>query len=127
MTVHDHLQVAARATASPADVAITRAQGLGLGPWLDKNAGHLSTGNIRKLWYVMCTLGRFSIVCLDEPFLGLDEVGVEVVCNDVTAWSASRSVVLVSHELPDGLDVRHRCRLFATGAAAAAPGPTRSR
>jgi ABC-type multidrug transport system ATPase subunit len=108
MTVADHLHVAARATATPVAHAVARADALGLGPWREATATTLSTGNARKLWYVMCTLGDFEVACLDEPFLGLDEDGVQVVCREIADWAATAAVVLAGHDLPDRLAVHHR-------------------
>jgi ABC-2 type transport system ATP-binding protein len=103
MSVRDHLVFASRCMHSdPAD-ALARAARYGLEPWLDYDAKALSTGNSRKLWIVMCTLGSFNVVLLDEPFNGLDDDGVDVLREDIKKWATEKAVLLISHAPPPGL------------------------
>lgn len=111
MTVRDHLTFASRCYRAEIDTVIARARSIGLAPWFEADARALSTGNARKLWYVMCTLGEFRQVFLDEPFLGMDEAGGEVLVEDVRRWSERAAVVLISHALPDGVRVDQRIDL----------------
>lgn len=111
MTVRDHLHLAARCASVSPRLAMERADRLGVGQWMDAEASTLSTGNARKLWYLMCTLGSFSVVVLDEPFVGLDHGGVQQVCNDVRVWAREGAVVLVSHELPPAIYPDHALEL----------------
>ena len=104
MTAQDHLHFASRCVGTDPGAALVRAERHGLGPWLGYAAAALSTGNARKLWYLMCTLGEFAVAFLDEPFNGLDEEGVAVVRDELRAWAATGAVLLISHALPP--DVR---------------------
>ncbi len=105
MTARDHLVFAARcAGASPAPL-LDRADRLELGPWLDEDAATLSTGNTRKLWYLMCTVEPFTLALLDEPFNGLDDAAVAVVAAELREWSATSGVVLISHAPPAAVTV----------------------
>lgn len=70
-------------------------------PWLGENAGNLSTGNVRKLWYVMNTVGQFDCVVLDEPFNGTDTEGVAYMVEEIRRWAESKLVVIVTHSLQD--------------------------
>lgn len=105
LSVAEHLDLAG--TARGVDVAEgrRRAAAYGLDPWLDREAQELSTGNARKLWFLVCTLGPFAVALLDEPFNGLDEEARATMCDEIERWSRTRSVVVVAHEVPVGLRV----------------------
>lgn len=103
MTVRDHLVLSARSTGTSPTRQLDRAEALGLAPWLDKNAGTLSSGSAKKLWYLFCTAGDFSLIVLDEPFNTLDADTVQVVVDEITAWSLEATVLLVAHMPPDSL------------------------
>ena len=103
MTVRDHLAFAARSLRSDFEVALERAHGYGLEPWLDHEAQALSTGNSRKLWVILCTLGSFDVVLLDEPFNGLDESAADVLQQDVQRWGRDGAVLLIAHTPPADL------------------------
>jgi len=97
MSAHDHLVLASRARGTdPAD-ALARWECYGAGDWLDSPAGELSTGNARKLWVILCTLGVGSLVVLDEPFIGLDTHGIEMLRSEIDAWSITSRVLLIAH------------------------------
>ncbi|MCX4584520.1 ATP-binding cassette domain-containing protein [Streptomyces sp. NBC_01481] len=100
MTVRDHLVFAARCHGISPDPGLKRAVRYGLEPWLDHAAKELSTGNRRKLWLTMCTLGEFALVMLDEPFNGLDSAGIELLSAEMCAWATHASVVLIAHDPP---------------------------
>jgi len=100
MTVRDHLAFGARCCGVEAQDGIRRAERHGLGPWLDHNAGALSTGNARKVWLVMCTLGRFDVVVLDEPFNGIDAESIDIVVSELADWAGHALVLLISHVPP---------------------------
>ena len=105
MTVRDHLVLSARSAGIDPSVQVARAETLGLGPWLQENAGTLSSGSAKKLWYVFCTAGEFSVVVLDEPFNTLDAEAVGLVVREIGAWAVDRIVLLVAHMPPEGLSV----------------------
>ncbi|PDQ35218.1 MAG: hypothetical protein B5766_07155 [Candidatus Lumbricidophila eiseniae] len=84
---------------------------------MDAPAGELSTGNARKLWIILCTLGvgvaiKFairsvriilctlgvdSLIVLDEPFSGLDAHGADTLRAEIDAWSTVSWVLLIAH------------------------------
>ena len=97
MTVHDHLALTVTARGSSLEDALDRARSLGLAPWLAENAGSLSTGTAKKLWFVMNTLGRFTVGILDEPFNGVDAESAEVMALEIGGWSEAAMIVLISH------------------------------
>jgi ABC-type multidrug transport system ATPase subunit len=99
MTVRDHVALACVARDIPPGPELARAESLGLGEWIGENAGNLSTGNARKLWFVMGTVGEFAVLVLDEPFSGVDVEGVERMAAQIRAWSRHALVVIVTHTL----------------------------
>jgi ABC-type multidrug transport system ATPase subunit len=101
MTARDHLVFACIARDIDPGLEILRAIQLGIEPWLDENAGNLSTGNARKLWYIMNTVGQFDCVVLDEPFNGTDTEGVAYMVEEIRRWAESKLVVIVTHSLQD--------------------------
>lgn len=111
MTARDHLVFACIARDLDPGPEILRATQLGMEPWLGENAGNLSTGNVRKLWYVMNTVGQFDCVVLDEPFNGTDTEGVAYMVDEIRRWAESKLVVIVTHSLPDLLPEAATVRL----------------
>lgn len=99
MTVHDHIVLTATARDVSPEPALDRAAMLGLGPWLGENAGSLSTGTAKKLWYLANTLGDFDLAVLDEPFNGVDADSVAVMAGEMREWAKSACVVLIAHAL----------------------------
>lgn len=115
MTVRDHLLFACIARDSDPTPELLRADSLGMAEWLDENAGNLSTGNVRKLWYLMNTVGRFDCLVLDEPFNGVDAEGVACMANEIRHWAASKLVVVITHSLQDLLPEAVTVRLEELG------------
>jgi ABC-type multidrug transport system ATPase subunit len=105
LTVAEHLELASVARGVSLPEATERAAAYGLMPWADMEAKELSTGNARRLWFVICTLGDFRIALLDEPFNALDDTTRQTMTAEITRWAADRAVVLVAHEPPAGLAV----------------------
>lgn len=113
LTVREHLEFATRARGLPWRAAASRAERYGLDRWTDDTVSALSTGSARKLWIIMCTLGEFAAVGLDEPFLGLDEGAAGVLAEELVEWSRDRAVLLVSHDVPRTLTGRREVALGA--------------
>ncbi|MEW1819973.1 hypothetical protein AB0323_04150 [Arthrobacter sp. NPDC080031] len=67
----------------------------------------LSTGNIRKLWLLMCTVADTPVVAIDEPFNGMDVRGIEALIDELGEWAQHKVVVLISHTVPEQLTVTH--------------------
>lgn len=107
MTVRDHLAFASRCAGLPKTPSIDRAEAYGLAEWLGTESGALSTGNARKLWVIMTTLGSPEVVVLDEPYNGLDQHGCGVLDAEIAGWAAHGSVLLVSHTLHEPLHPDH--------------------
>lgn len=107
MTVRDHLAFAARSRGLRTEDILARVIRYGLQGWLEEPVSSLSTGNLRKLWILMCTIGDTAIVAIDEPFNGMDAQGIEALVDELNEWAKSKVVVLVSHTVPEQLLVDH--------------------
>ncbi len=107
MTVRDHLAFAALTRGLERDTGLHRAPAYGLEEWIEQPASSLSTGNLRKLWILMCTLADTPVMVLDEPFNGMDQQGIDTLVKELRDWAAARIVVLISHAVPEQLNVDH--------------------
>lgn len=111
MTAKDHLAFACIARNCDPGPELERAAQLGVAEWLDENAGNLSTGNTRKLWYLMNTVGHFDTLLLDEPFNGVDAEGADAMAAEIRNWARTKLVVVITHSLHDLLPEAERITL----------------
>lgn len=107
MTVHDHLALAARSRRVRPEAGLARLARYGLESWAEQPVSMLSTGNVRKLWLLMCTVADTPIVAMDEPFNGMDVQGIDALIGELDEWARNKIVVLVSHTVPDELSITH--------------------
>lgn len=92
-----------------------------LGPWKDRRARALSTGNRQRLGLAAAVLHDPSVLVLDEPTNALDPSGVVFVRDMLTDAARRGSAILVSsHHLDqvarisDRITVLHRARIVGT-------------
>lgn len=119
MTVRDHLALAARTRRIDPDTSVARVERYGLDGWTEQPVSSLSTGNVRKLWLLMCTVADTPIVAMDEPFNGMDAQGIEALIEEANDWASSKVVVLVSHTVPPQLAIDHSFIFERSGMPAA--------
>ena len=77
LTVRENLEIARRLQGLEGSAATSRAiERLGLGPYADRKAGVLSSGNLKRLGLARALLHAPDLLVLDEPANGLDPAGV---------------------------------------------------
>ncbi|MEE1621660.1 ABC transporter ATP-binding protein [Zafaria sp. Z1313] len=123
LSVRAQAELMSQSLGLPGEALFERLASHRLGSWLDAPAGELSTGNLRKAWFVLATASPASLMILDEPFNGLDDSGVVRVVEEIDGWIAEgRRVLVVAHDLPDGLVPHERIELPAWRHAAGRMG-----
>jgi ABC-type multidrug transport system ATPase subunit len=103
VTVRDHLYLYARRYARPVAGLVGLAVALGLEPHLDKAPHSLSTGSLKKAWFVCNWAGDEAVWCLDEPFNGIDAESSVTMVDLVAERSRDALVVVTAHQLPAGV------------------------
>jgi len=98
------------------------AQTLGLGELLERRCGTLSTGQKQRVNLARALIHQPPVLLLDEPTLGLDVLGSQVVTEFVAhVRSQGKAVILTTHRLDeaerlcDRFGLLHRGRLIQTG------------
>ncbi|MGH9128132.1 MAG: ABC transporter ATP-binding protein [Acidimicrobiales bacterium] len=126
MGVGEHLVYLARlhgcTAAGAVDSAARWAGKLGLGERLESKVESLSLGNQQRVQLAAALVHDPDLLVLDEPFSGLDPVGVDAM-SDVLAERAGAGarVIFSSHQLDlvehicDAVAIVHRGRLVAEG------------
>ncbi len=95
---------------------------LGLSELLGRRCGTLSTGQRQRVNLARALIHRPPVLLLDEPTLGLDVLGSQVVAEFVTHLRAEgKAVILTTHRLDeaerqcDRFGLLHRGKLIQTG------------
>jgi ABC-2 type transport system ATP-binding protein/sodium transport system ATP-binding protein len=95
---------------------------LGLGELLRRRCGTLSTGQRQRVNLARALIHRPPVLLLDEPTLGLDVLGSQVVAEFVAHLRAQgKAVILTTHRLDeaerlcDRFGLLHRGRLIQSG------------
>lgn len=111
LSLIDHLALCADLAGADREEPLVRARRFGLDQWFGTRTSALSTGTARRLWYLMCTTGRFSVALLDEPFNGVDQDSTAQMISEMSHWAEEALIVVVSHALPPELPVDSRLSL----------------
>jgi ABC-2 type transport system ATP-binding protein len=121
LTVYENLEIARRLQRVADADATRRVLGrLGLGPYADRKAGQLSTGNLQRLGLARALLHQPELLILDEPANGLDPAGVAEIRQllHVLAHDRGVAIFMSSHILPEvdrlatRLGIIHKGRLI---------------
>ncbi len=78
-------------------------EGIGLGGRLDDLPGTLSRGWRQRVGLACALVRTTPLLCVDEPFVGLDDLGRDQLVAVLAAESARGAAVLVATHEPDGL------------------------
>jgi ABC-2 type transport system ATP-binding protein len=121
LTVRENLDIARRLTGVPDRGAVNRMiEGLALGPYAERKAGHLSLGNLQRLALARALLHEPELLVLDEPANGLDPAGVIEIRELIRGLARDRGVTVFmsSHILAEvdrlatRIGIVHRGRLI---------------
>lgn len=104
ITMRDHLHLYARRYGAPLDTLLKLTHTLGMDEHLAKPPEALSTGTVKKLWFVCHAAGDEPVWCLDEPFDGVDVESAAVMAAHLGSASSDRLVLITSHVLPAGVE-----------------------
>ena len=101
LTVAENLAVAAKLRRLPGararvDEAIGR---LGLGPYADRRADHLSLGNAQRLGLAKALIHDPRLLILDEPANGLDPAGVVEIRHLLAELAVKGTAILMSSHI----------------------------
>lgn len=129
LTVREMLLYFADVYGVPDDIAHPRLERLvtllGLGELLHRSCGKLSTGQQQRVQLGRALIHDPPILLLDEPTLGLDVLGAQVVTEFITHLRANgKCVVLTTHQLDeaermcDRFGLMHRGRIVQSGTLA---------
>lgn len=95
---------------------------LGLSEFLDRRCGVLSTGQRQRLQLARALIHRPPVMLLDEPTLGLDVIGCQIVTEYISHLREhGKAVILCTHHMDEAerlcsrLGLLHRGRLVSEG------------
>ena len=95
---------------------------LGLTEFLDRRCGTLSTGQKQRVQLARALIHQPPVMLLDEPTLGLDVLGTQVVTEYIAHLrDAGKAVILCTHHMDeaerlcDRIGLLHRGRLVQEG------------
>ncbi|MGQ0634491.1 MAG: ABC transporter ATP-binding protein [Planctomycetaceae bacterium] len=98
---------------------------LGLGEFLDRACSTLSTGQKQRVNLARALIHRPPVMLLDEPTLGLDVLGAQVVTEYIEHLrQAGKAVIVCTHHLDEAerictrFGLLHRGQIVAEGALA---------
>jgi len=124
LTALENLRFFADLMNAPADYAddyalIKRMEDVGLGGREFDPVRNYSRGMQQRLAIARAFLHNPAILLLDEPFTGLDQVGLEVMQNYIhRAKAEGKTCVMALHDLALGYDLADRLVVIEKGAAA---------
>ena len=90
----------------PRGVARRALESVGLADRATSLAGTMSRGMVQRLAIARALLHEPDVVLLDEPFTGLDQAAAAALSGQLVRLAAERrTVVLVTHNLDEGLEL----------------------
>jgi lipopolysaccharide export system ATP-binding protein len=116
LTVEENLLLAHRGSEPGPDRVRTVMEERGLASLADIKAGRLSGGERRRMELARALIGRPAVLVLDEPFAGVDPVGIEQLQSTIRELAASGiGVLLTDHSVHATLSVCNRAVILDAG------------
>ncbi|MDQ1910350.1 ABC transporter ATP-binding protein [Paenibacillus sp. GD4] len=126
LTVGEHMELSAMAYGLEPSVAAVRAEELlerfQMTPHRKQLPGHLSKGMKQKVMIMSAFLVKPELYIIDEPFLGLDPLGIRSLLELMVQVKDEGAAILISSHILttierycDGFLVLHQGRLIARG------------
>lgn len=126
LTVQEHLELAAMAYGLDEKTYKRRAEEMleefQMSPYVKRLASHLSKGMKQKVMIMSAFLVQPELYIIDEPFLGLDPLGIRSLLELMVKVRSSGSAILISSHIlatiesyGDQFLLLHQGRLKATG------------
>jgi len=114
LTVEEHLRLTAMAYGVPEEQYVQRAEQLLERFHMTKKrkalSVHLSKGMRQKVMIMSALLAKPSLFIIDEPFLGLDPLGIRSLLEDLVEVKREGSAILMSSHILS--TVEHYCDRF---------------
>jgi lipopolysaccharide export system ATP-binding protein len=123
-TVGENLQIAADVSAIPPSDLDEIVNTTSLGSLMQARAGTLSGGERRRLEVARCLVGQPRVLLMDEPFSGVDPVGIEQLQDTIEQLALSGMGILVTdHAVHATLGVCDRAIILDAGTVMASGCP----
>ncbi len=104
MAVSDNLALFSKRFGADIDKVFALAKRWKLDEHLDKISSELSVGTLRKVWILCCLQSNRPLLCLDEPFNGLDDDSAGILSEILAEKARNQTVLVISHILPPSLE-----------------------
>ena len=89
---------------------------LAIGPFLDQRSSTLSTGQRQRINLARALVHDPPVMLLDEPTLGLDVIGSQVIFDYIQMLCArQKAIILCTHSLDQAQRICHRFALLHQG------------
>ncbi len=93
-----------------------RLSDVGMDSWADETVDRFSRGMQQRLAIARTLLHDPPVLLLDEPYTGLDRHAAKMLTNSLAALrSEKRTILLVTHDLSQGLAQAHRAMILRSG------------
>ena len=79
--------------------ALTELATLGIADCAEKKPGKISGGQRQRAAIARALCADSDLLLLDEPFNGIDEENIRIVCDEILRIYKDKSIIMVSHDL----------------------------
>lgn len=98
VSLRRHAGLFARAAGVPRRAGLDALADEGFADRLDDAVDELSTGEVRRAWVRLTTLGAAPVLLLDEPLLGVDAAAATALRSRIAHWASEALVLVIDHD-----------------------------